>query len=69
MSLANIFTQILNILISMGVQPDKVDINPAMIVGILIVVSSVFTYTHLKTNKNACWGIMLSKDTPAASAS
>ena len=55
MSLANIFTQILNILISMGLQPDKVDMNPELVVGILVVTSSVFTYTFLKTNNNSCW--------------
>ena len=62
MSLTNIFTQILNILISVVLQPDKMVVNPPMVIGIVIVVISFFTYTHLKTHKAACWGIMLPKD-------
>jgi hypothetical protein len=67
MSTANIFTQILNILISMMWQ--HVDVTPMLVIGIVVVFLFVSIYTHLKTNKNACGGIMLPNEpAPAAAA-
>ena len=56
MSTANIFTQILNICISMMWQHTHT--SPELFIGIIITIGFSFLYAHLKSDKNACYGVM-----------
>ncbi len=56
MATANIFTMVLNILISMTWQHPEV--SPTLFVGIVIVVLCSMLYTYLKSSKDACCGVM-----------
>jgi len=58
-SIANIGTQMSNVIISMMWQ--HVAPTPTFITGLMIVFTSIITYTNLKMNTAACGGIMLEK--------
>jgi len=62
MSIANTFALVLNILISMMWQSHT--INAMLVIGIIIVIGTSALYAHLKSSKDACFGILRSKEPP-----
>jgi len=56
---ANIFTMVLNIMISMTWQPKELlAVSPELFVGIVIVICCSVLYVYLKSSRDACCGVI-----------
>ena len=56
---ANIFTMVLNIMISMTWQPKELlAVSPELFVGIVIVICCSVLYVYLKSSQDACCGVI-----------